>query len=143
MAAGSSSLSRPETLAGSWRLARVIHDRLAGARSLVDGELSLTAVSPHRIRWQERGLWHRSTGGVAVRRGLWLVRDEDTDAWWVRFEDERAFHPWVPGEAFVHPCAPDTYRGLLSGTSEHWSLEWDVSGPAKDYSMSTSLTREG
>jgi hypothetical protein len=136
-------LTDPRALLGTWRLSRVIDDRLAGAQSTVDGELSLTEVSRDRIRWEERGHWHQPTGAVDVRRGLWLVREEETGAWWVRFEDEREFHPWRPGEAVVHPCAPDTYRGVVSGTPERWTVEWDVTGPAKDYSMSTELTRPG
>jgi uncharacterized protein DUF6314 len=135
------ALADPRTLVGAWRLSRVIDDRLGGGRSEVDGQLSLTEISPDRIRWEEQGLWHQPTGDVVVRRGLWLVRDEDTDAWWVRFEDERDFHPWLPGEAVVHPCAPDTYRGVVTGTPERWTVEWDVTGPAKDYSMRTELTR--
>jgi hypothetical protein len=136
-----STLADPHALVGTWRLSRVIDDRLAGAQSLIDGELSLTVVTPDRIRWEEQGQWHQPTGDVAVHRGLWLVRGERTDAWWVRFEDERDFHPWLPGEAVVHPCAPDTYRGVVRGTPERWTVEWDVTGPAKDYSMSTELTR--
>jgi hypothetical protein len=134
-------LADPRTLVGTWRLSRVIDDRLAGAQSLVDGELTLTEVSPDRVRWEEQGQWHRPGGDVAVRRGLWLVRDEESGDWWVRFEDEREFHPWRPDEAVVHSCAPDTYRGTVRGTPERWTVEWDVTGPAKDYTMSTELTR--
>ncbi|MCW2809232.1 MAG: hypothetical protein JWQ93_3187 [Marmoricola sp.] len=142
MTTGSASLADPTSLLGEWRLSRVIDDRLAGERSLVGGMLSLTAVSPDRIRWEEQGHWHQPAGDVAVRRGLWLVRDEGSQGWWVRFEDDRDFHPWLPGEAVVHPCAPDTYRGVVHGTPERWTVEWEVTGPAKDYSMSTELTRE-
>jgi hypothetical protein len=142
MSTGSASLADPTSLLGEWRLSRVIDDRLAGEQSLVSGMLSLTAVSPDRIRWAEQGHWHQPAGDVAVCRGLWLVRDEGSQGWWVRFEDERDFHPWLPGEAVVHPCAPDTYRGVVDGTPERWTVEWEVTGPAKDYSMSTELTRE-
>lgn len=140
MTSGSQSLSDPTTLLGDWRLSRVIDDRLVGQQSLVDGVLSLTAVSPGRIRWEERGHWHQGGGDVAVRRDLWLVRDEEAQQWWVRFADERQFHPWTPGHPFVHPCEPDTYRGVVGGTPERWTVEWDVTGPAKDYSMATELT---
>ena len=134
-------LADPHALVGTWRLSRVIEDRLTGASSVVDGQLSLTEISPDRLRWEEEGRWHRPDGDVAVRRGLWLVRDEATGAWWVRFEDERDFHPWRPEEPVVHPCAPDTYRGTVRGTPERWTVEWVVTGPAKDYTMSTELTR--
>jgi hypothetical protein len=133
-------LADPATLLGEWQLARTIHDRLSGQQSRIDGTLALEAVSPHRIRWEEQGHWHQPTGDVAVRRGLWLVRDVDSADWWVRFEDERPFHPWTPGELVVHPCDPDTYRGVVSGTPDRWTVEWDVTGPVKDYRMVTELS---
>ncbi len=139
MAAGSASLSEPETLGGSWRLSRVIEDRLTQTRSRVDGHLTLTVVSPGRIGWQERARWHRPDGEVDVRRALWLVRLDDAPTWWVRFEDGRDFHLWAPGERVVHPCGADTYRGVVSGTPNRWTVEWDVTGPAKDYRMTTEL----
>lgn len=137
------SLSEPATMTGTWRLARVIDDRLTGQQSHVDGRLSLAALSPGRVRWVETGRWHQASGDVDVRRGLWLVRTEGADTWWVRFEDDRDFHPWTPGSAVTHPCGADTYRGLVLGTPDRWTVEWDVTGPAKDYLMTTELTREG
>jgi hypothetical protein len=139
------SLSDPVALLGSWRLARVIDDRLLGQESRVDGELSLSAVSPDRIRWEERGQWHHADGDVAVHRTLWLVSEHAGHAWghawWVRFEDDRAFHPWSPDAPVTHPCGADTYRGVVSGTTQQWTVEWEVTGPAKDYRMTTVLTR--
>lgn len=136
----SSALSDPRTLLGSWQLTRVIDDRLTGEQSRVDGTLRLSEVSPGRVRWDEQGHWHQAGGDITVSRSLWLVRSEETADWWVRFEDGRDFHPWRPGEPVVHPCAPDTYRGVVSGTPHRWTVEWDVTGPAKDYSMSTELS---
>ena len=133
-------LTQPATLLGTWRLARVIDDRLAGAESRVVGQLELTEVEPGWIRWEESGRWHQPAGDVDVRRGLWLERVVD-DGWWVRFEDGTAFHPWAPGEPVTHPCSPDTYVGLVTGTGEQWVVRWDVTGPRKDYTMTTELTR--
>jgi len=134
------SLGDPAILLGDWRLSRTIDDRLTGQQTRIDGTLSLEAVSPDRIRWEEKGRWHQPDGDVEVRRGLWVVRDEHTGAWWVRFEDDRDFHPWKPGEPVVHPCGADTYRGLVQGTPDLWTVEWAVSGPAKDYLMTTELS---
>jgi hypothetical protein len=132
----------PGSLLGTWRLARTIDDRLLGEQSRIDGTLELSAVSEDRIRWQEQGRWHHSAGDVEVHRALWLVRDDTEGDWWVRFEDDRDFHPWTPGEAVVHPCGADTYQGLVTGTPERWKVQWDVTGPAKDYLMTTELSRE-
>ncbi len=135
----SGGLDDPVTLLGDWQLSRTIEDRLTGQHSRIDGLLTLEAVTPERISWEERGRWHQPGGDVDVRRGLWLVLAEDTGDWWVRFEDERDFHPWTPGRPVVHPCGADTYRGLVLGSPDRWSIEWDVIGPAKDYLMTTEL----
>ena len=66
---------------------------------------------------------------------------DDAAGWWMRFDDGRDFHPWTPGEQVVHPCAPDTYCGVVAGSPERWTVQWDVTGPRKDYTMRTVLTR--
>jgi hypothetical protein len=133
-------LTDPATLLGAWSLARLIDDRQAGVESRVDGRLLLTEVEPGRIQWEESGQWHQPTGDVDVRRALWLERVEG-ESWWVRFEDGTDFHPWSPGEAVTHPCSPDTYVGLVDGAGDTWAIRWDVTGPSKDYTMTTELTR--
>lgn len=135
-----SALTDPTDLLGRWRLDRDIDDRAAAEQHRVEGVLTLELVAPGRVRWAETGRWRRPTGDVDVRRELWLV-DEPDVGWWVRFDDDRDFHPWSPGEPVVHPCAPDTYRGVVTGTAEAWTVVWEVSGPRKDYTMTTRLTR--
>lgn len=88
--------------------------------------------------------------------------------WHVTFEDGRFFHPWPAaapaaaaagagaqgaaraqaanassGSEVVHVCAPDLYQGeFLELAGQHaWSLRWRVTGPRKDYVMTTSYTR--
>lgn len=134
-----SSLADPVALVGTWRMARVIEDRLTGMHHRVDGRLRLAAVSAERLSWSEHGWWDQPTGAVEVRRELLMQRAED-GAWWVRFEDGSAFHPWTPDERVVHDCAPDTYRGAVSGSVRRWTVRWDVLGPRKDYSMTTVLS---
>ena len=121
-------LTDPATLLGAWSLARVIDDRQAGVESRVDGRLLLTQVEPRRIQWEESGRWHQPTGDVDVRRALWLERVEGESS-------------WSPGEAVTHPCSPDTYVGLVDGAGDTWAIRWDVTGPSKDYTMTTELTR--
>jgi hypothetical protein len=129
----------PDALRGDWRFSRVIVDRRLGQTSEVDGLLEISAERPgEELTWQETATWHRPHGDVAVRRALRLART--VEGWWVRFEDGRDFHPWRPGEAVVHDCAPDTYRGEVSGTPQRWTVTWEVTGPEKDYTMTTVLT---
>ena len=135
-----SRLADPALLLGRWRMSRVVDDRREATHSTISGWLDLTPVATDRIRWEESGRWHRPEVDVEVRRALWLVRQ--ARGWWVLFEDGRDFHPWLPGDHIVHDCRPDTYGGLVSGTPEHWSVRWDVTGPEKDYSMTTVLVRD-
>ena len=128
----------PSSLVGLWSLEREIDDRRRGEVSRISGTLTLTCAG-ERVQWEEAMTWFRPEGGVDVRRALWLVAGDD--GWWVHFEDGRPFHPWRPGEEVVHPCAPDTYRGLVTGTPQSWSVTWDATGPGKDYSMVTRLSR--
>lgn len=135
-----SPLVDPQVLLGAWELSRVIEDRLAGEQHTVHGRLVLTAVSSDRLLWVETGRWHREHGDVEVRRDLRLEHDDDT-GWWMRFDDGRDFHPWTPDEVVVHPCSPDTYSGVVSGSAQRWTVRWEVAGPHKDYTMTTVLTR--
>ena len=137
------SLADPRSLVGTWSFHRTIEDRRgtahggAGDDVAVAGLLALTLVAPDRVDWEERGTWHRATGPVDVRRGLRVARRGA--GWWVLFEDGRDFHPWVPDEPVLHDCRPDTYCGLVTGTTRGWSVRWDVTGPEKDYVMRTRL----
>jgi hypothetical protein len=132
-------LDDPTALLGTWSLTRVIEDHVLDEVSDLDGSLELTLLGPDLVQWEEQATWHRPTGDVAVRRRLRL---ESTDyAWWVRFEDGRDFHPWQPGQQVVHDCAPDTYRGTVTGTTQAWTVVWEATGPRKDYRMTTTLTR--
>lgn len=125
-------------LIGRWQLARVIEDHRAGETSNLSGTLELSET-PFGLAWEEQLTWHRAEGDVAAERHLRVVRTDD--GWWVRFEDGRDFHPWRPGEQVVHECAPDTYRGTVTGTTQEWTVVWEATGPAKDYRIRTMLTR--
>jgi hypothetical protein len=131
----------PTDLLGGWRFSRVIEDRREACRHHIDGRLELSVVGRGRIRWRESGQWHQETGDVEVQRNLWLEREGGR--WFVRFEDGRDFHEWSPGRVVSHACSPDTYRGVVEGSPERWTVRWDVAGPHKDYTMTTVLTREG
>jgi len=134
--------AEPSALLGSWSLSRTIDDRWGDETSTVDGTSELAMLEDGRIRWSERGVLHRATGDVPVQRVLFVERRDD--GWFVTFDDGRDFHPWTPGSEVVHPCAPDTYRGRVDVLGDdRWTVRWDVAGPAKDYTMTSTLTRPG
>ena len=61
----------------------------------------------------------------------------------VFFDDGRPFHQ-VPasGGTAIHLCAPDTYRVTYEFENwPSWRAVWDVSGPNKEYRMTSTYTR--
>lgn len=130
----------PLELVGTWILARHIVDRRAGDESSVDGTTTLTRQDDGRVRWAESGTLTRWGVDVPVTRVLFVEKRQG--GWFVTFEDGRDFHPWTPGTVVQHDCAPDLYTGTIHRVDgERWSVEWEVSGPGKDYTMNSVLTR--
>lgn len=135
-----SSAFAPTSLLGAWTMTRTIDDRLKSEQSTVDGTTDLEMATDGRVRWSERGTLRTGELVLAVSRVLYV--ELRGGGWFVTFEDGRDFHPWAPGDEVVHPCAPDTYVGRVEVVDpDRWHVRWDVTGPAKDYTMTTALTR--
>lgn len=133
----------PLDLLGAWTLDRSVDDRRTGERHTITGSTTLEAVGSDRVAWTESGTMTTADGrSFPVERRLDVVREDD-GTWWVRFADGRAFHPWSPGEVVVHDCTPDVYRGEIRVDETGWSVLWEAAGPAKDYRMTSRLTRVG
>lgn len=143
-------LADPCVLAGRWGLARSIDDRITGQASTVTGYTELTVETADRVRWDEAGTLTMGGREYPVSRTLVIARH--SDVWMVTFADGRPFHPWTPGEHVVHPCGADLYVGSIdalpesesesgAGVPARWMVEWTVTGPRKDYTMTTLLTR--
>lgn len=128
-------MTTPLDLLGTWDLVREVDDRLAGERRDVRGSATLVLEAPGRVRWSEEGTMTWGGRSVPVERTLYAVLADG--AWWVEFADGRPFHPWGVGERVTHPCAPDTYVGLIEVEADRWSVEWRATGPEKDYVMHT------
>lgn len=135
-------LDDPIALSGRWQFERTITDRVVHEESRVVGHTELTCEASDRIRWSEKGTLHWRDKAIPVSRVLFLqLRGRD---WFVTFDDGREFHPWAPGEAVEHECGADLYRGHIDSSGpglRRWNVEWHVSGPQKDYTMTTLLTR--
>ena len=133
-----------EGLAGRWRIARAIEDRLAGDAGRFEGEAVFSRG--------EGGLLYHETGTLSLpgrpalraeRRYLWSVEAREVV---VRFADGRAFHRFDPtaGAAARHDCAPDVYEVAYDFSGwPRWRAVWDVSGPRKAYTMTSDYTRAG
>lgn len=137
------NLDDPRTLVGTWTFSRDIDDRLTGTHNTVEGRTELTVVTDDEIRWHETGTLHLNGQELPVSRTLRIVRREGS--WMVTFDDGREFHPWSPGNEVEHPCGADLYIGRidLEPAVRTWNVRWDVSGPAKNYTMTTTLTELG
>lgn len=128
----------PTALVGTWQLERVVVDRLAGERRDVRGTATLALEAPRRVRWTEEGTMTWPGHEVPVARTLLVDRVDD--AWIVRFADGRLFHRWAVGAPLEHPCSPDHYRGGIAVEGDpvtRWTVEWQASGPEKDYVTTT------
>ncbi|GAA3381991.1 DUF6314 family protein [Cryptosporangium minutisporangium] len=130
----------PRGLVGKWTLARRLVDRTAGAYGSVAGTLQVTPDGDG-VRLAERGVLAWQGARYPVSRVSRLRRRDGE--WWMHFEDGRPFHPWRPGSPVVHPCAADTYAGLVVVDRDGTRLRtlWDVTGPTKNQRLITRFTR--
>lgn len=130
---------------GDWQVTRLLTDRRAGTA----GDFIGTAA--FRNRAAAPGLAYREDGelrlgahqGPASRELLYL--SADGGGLDVRFADGREFYRlaardgrWTAG----HPCGADHYQvtGELLGPGRY-TEHWQVTGPAKDYEIATTLVR--
>ncbi|MDJ0630303.1 MAG: DUF6314 family protein [Rhodobacter sp.] len=125
--------------AGEWRLAREIDDRL----TIRHGRLSGTArfdPGGWGLVYLEKGLLDfPGQTPLTVRQSyLWRAAGRTVA---VSFSDGRAFHTIdLAGStaAARHDCAPDVYTVAYDFSRwPDWSATWDVTGPRKDYSMTS------
>ncbi|MFS0698763.1 DUF6314 family protein [Cellulomonas sp. 179-A 4D5 NHS] len=152
-------------LLGTWDVERELVDRRAQVVGTFRGtavfqELTRTAATggpaehgsgvsgdaPGRavVEHAERGelTWGGVTGPAG--RTLHVVPRADGSAR-VTFADGREFHDldlrtgrW----SALHPCVADAYAGTFTVVSpDEWHVRWDVTGPAKDHTLTTTYRR--
>lgn len=125
---------------GLWRLERQIEDRRAGAQGAFTGQAQFTPDGAG-LRYTEEGTL--SFPGMApmqaTRSYLWRVQSDEIA---VFFEDGRRFHVIGAAGQDRHWCDPDTYR-VRYGFADWpvWTARWQVSGPRKDYTMTSTYRR--
>lgn len=125
--------------AGRWSLSRRIDDRLSGGTGTLTGVAEFTP--------QDGGLLYSETGQLrigdappmeATRRYIWRAARDRIE---VLFDDGRPFHFFTArgqGEGTDHLCGADLYRVSYDFTAwPAWTAEWTVSGPRKDYMMTS------
>jgi hypothetical protein len=126
-------------LHGRWRVDRVINHGAGGFA----GTATFTPVGG-TLEWHEHGRVHlEGYEGEAYRDHVIVP---DGDAWEVRFDDGRPFHPLDlrSGHAeVVHLCGPDTYRGRYDITEpDRFNVVWAVTGPGRADTIVTVYRRD-
>lgn len=135
----------PSRLLGTWDFHREVRDHRDGTEYDASGKATFTPEGDGRIRWAEEGTLRWADRSTPVNRTLFLVRGPSAAAppsgWRVTFEDGRDFHPWT-ARPVEHACGRDLYEGMVApGSGSTWTIRWQVTGPAKDYTMVTRYSR--
>jgi hypothetical protein len=128
---------------GDWRFARVVAERdgtetarVAGRARYTPGEGGLLCAETGEMRL---------TGGPpmkAERRTIWREAAGRIE---VLFGDGRPFHSFDVAAIWAearHDCTPDIYRVVYDFSMfPVWTSVWRVTGPQKDYVMTTEHRR--
>ena len=137
-------------LAGEWDVVREIADHRSGQAGKFRGRASFRAAPGHPGRsvldFAEEGELrfggHRGPASRSLR--YYGLADGGAD---VRFADGRAFFRLdlrLGSCRAVHPCRADRYAVTVTLLSSDCFTEiWRVTGPDKDYDMTTVYTRAG
>lgn len=129
---------------GLWRLSRVIEDARAGQVAQFEGRVVFTEAAGGLVQ-SEAGTLHLpgQPPMTATRRYLWRPGAARIA---VFFEDGRFFHDIVPGPVpeATHDCPPDHYHVAYDFTGwPGWSNRWRVTGPRKNYTMTSHYRPHG
>lgn len=131
--------SEPSFLIGTWAIDRTIVNRATATRGTFLGTLTVTQDGDH-FNWHEAGKLVWNARELPAPRTLSIRRIDGE--WWVTFADGSRFHRWLVGEKVFHPCAEDTYCGLIERVSPgQLNVTWDVTGPTENQLICSRLAR--
>ncbi|MBO0836070.1 MAG: hypothetical protein J2P28_11195 [Actinobacteria bacterium] len=137
-------------LAGDWDVVREIADHRSGQAGKFRGRASFRPAG-NRTRHgvldftEEGELWFGEYSGPASRSLRYRGRSDGSAD--VYFADGREFYRVHLGFGSchaVHRCRADRYKVIVTMLSaDSFSEIWRVTGPAKDYDLTTVYTRAG
>jgi hypothetical protein len=127
---------------GDWVFTRLVADPNGTPTARVEGIVSFRRGEGGLVA-EERGRMRLEDGPelAAERRTIWR---QDGRLIRVFFGDGRPFHHFDPAGATEaeHVCTPDLYRVAYDfGRFPNWRSVWRVTGPRKDYVMTTDHRR--
>ncbi len=125
---------------GAWQMLRIIENVTEGVIGEFWGDARF-APDGQGLRCHESGvLRFRGADYAAERVSLW--RFPPSGRIEVRYEDGRPFHDFdLDDPRATEACGDDLYEVSYSFGSDSWLSRWTVSGPAKDYTMTTRYRR--
>jgi hypothetical protein len=129
-------------LTGTWATGRTMLDRSSGTTGTFEGTTIFTPDGGG-LRWDEEGIasWGSYRGPASRSYRI----DAEGPGVVVTFPDGRVLCrlDLSCGHARdEHPCSPDTYRvEFIVPRLDAIDYMWDVTGPAKDLLLTTTLTR--
>lgn len=132
-------------LHGSWTVERSLRDHASGLTGRFAG-VATFAFDGDALRHGEHGtlIWAGSSPTPATRELFWRQAAHRQSAE-VFFPDGRFFHGLdlsTGQDSPIHQCSPDVYRGEFALVDrDQWQYTWRVSGPQKDLTLMTRLTR--
>lgn len=132
---------RLQDFIGKWHITRRIA-HADGATAQFEGRAVFTPEGDD-LRYHESGDLRLASGQSmrAERDYVWSASEGGQLE--VFFEDRRPFHHITKGPAQAeHWCDPDMYKVRYDfGQWPHWTAEWRVKGPRKDYCMTSHYHR--
>ena len=132
-------------LEGAWSLQRIVEDRRAETRGVLDGRVDFLAEGA-ALMYREHGILILGAGRYETSR-LYRFEFPQVHRAEVSFEDGQPFHTldlscgrW----SVAHDCGDDRYQGthLVVGQDE-WRVRWRVRGPRKDQRLDSRYRRTG
>lgn len=135
--------TRVRDFRGTWQIQRMVLDRRMASEGRFEGLAWITPEESWTL-YEERGQlsFPNQPSMTATRRYRWTNGAEGEIV--VKFDDGRPFHRFAltGTSGATHLCDPDTY--VVSYDFRRWpvwSATWEVSGPRKDYRMTSHYAR--
>jgi hypothetical protein len=128
--------------AGAWTVARQIEDLGGGPSGRFKGIARITP-DDEGLRYDEQGLMTLGAAKLMATR-VYLWRPEGPTRVRVLFDDGRPFHlfDWArPEWSDEHLCGQDRYAVRYTFAGDSWHAHWRVTGPSKNYVMSSRYIR--
>ena len=131
---------------GDWQMMRIIENVPEGVIGEFWGGCSFTPDGSGLTCREQGVLRFHGADYHSGRVSLWRFDGQGRIE--VRYEDGRPFHDFLADQPqATHLCGQDRYRVSYDfdpeGVGDTWLSRWEVTGPAKDYVMSTRYRRLG